>query len=125
METLILEFIRMRMLAMGITGFHFRPAFITVAANSIVQIQAQNQYLYFFDVNSQAGDMFMVRGDTEVITQDCFVLSGVPYLFYEMTGNVTIDTTGAINPQTFLYIRVLPEQLASEKEIHQPILSEV
>jgi len=125
METLILEFIRMRMLAMGFKGFHFRPAHITVAANSLAQVQAQNQYLYFFDVNSQAGDLFMVRGDTEVITQDSFILSGVPYLFYEMTGNVTIDTTGAINPQTFLYIRVLPEELVSEREIHSPIASEV
>lgn len=125
METLILEFIRMRMQAMGFKGFHFRPAYITVAANTTAQIQAQNQYLYFFDVNSQAGDMFMVRSDTDVISQDSFILSGVPYLFYEMTGNVTIDTTGAINPQTFLYIRVLPEELSAEDQIHQPIASEV
>jgi len=115
METLILEYIRMRMKAMGFKNFHFRPAYITIPANSLANIQAQNQYLYFFDVNSQQGDKFMVRGDTDVITQDSFILSGVPYLFYEMTGNVSIDTTGAINPQTFLYIRVLPEEFLSKK----------
>jgi len=102
------------MAAMGYKTFHWMPKSLTLTPNMIYPLAAQNEYLYIFDVNSQAGDVFTIRADNDIIKQSDFILSGVPYLFYEVTGNVTINTVNAINDQTFLYIRVLPEEVITQ-----------
>lgn len=108
-----MRFILKRMLQIGFITYDWKPSFVTIPADTKVHYNGQNEYFYIFDVNSQAGDKFRIKADNDIIRETDFILSGVPYLFFEFTGNIYIDTTGAVNPQTFLYIRVLPEKVIS------------
>ena len=95
METFIFEFIKMRMTQLGYKSFHWIPSHVAVPINAKVHFNGQNEYYYVFDVNSQAGDVFRIKADNDIITQANFILSGVPYLFFELTGNIYVDTNTA------------------------------
>lgn len=115
METLM-QFIQMRMQQIGYKTYGWKPSSVTMPINTKFHYNGQNEYYFIFDVNSQSGDKFRIKADNDIIVESDFILSGVPYLFYEFTGNIYIDTTGALNPQTFLFIRVLPEEIISTQQ---------
>ncbi|MEZ5149130.1 MAG: hypothetical protein R2759_19180 [Bacteroidales bacterium] len=108
MEGIIRLYIENRMEEMGYSKFHFKINPVTVkSGESIKRIDAHNEFWYLFDVN-QVDDNFTLTANNNIINQDEFVVDGVPYISYELTGDIIIDNTGAFNDQTFLFYRVIP-----------------
>lgn len=94
---------------MGFEKFHLSITPITIKfQEETIWINAHNEYWYLFDVN-QTADPFTVRANNNIISQDEFVVDGVPFITYEFTGDIKIENTGAQSDQTFLFYRVIPE----------------
>jgi len=109
MEGIIRLYIENRMATMEFEQFHFNIEPITIkAGENIVRINAHNEYWYLFDVN-QTEDDFTITANNNIINHDEFVVDGVPFISYEFTGDIKIDNTDALEDQTFLFYRVIPQ----------------
>lgn len=109
MEGIIRLYIENRMEEMGFKKFWFNITPVIVkTGDSVKRIDAHNEFWYLFDVN-QVDDNFTLRANNNIITQDEFVIDGVPFISYELTGDIVIDNTGAFQDQAFLFYRVIPQ----------------
>ena len=108
MEGIIRLYLEKRMHEMGFNGFHFSITPVRIGHQENIQrINAHNEFWYLFDVN-QSADSFTIRANNNIITQDEFVVDGIPFITHEFTGDIIIDNTGAGADQTFLFYRVIP-----------------
>ena len=107
MEGIIKLFIENRMKEMGFERFHFKVSPITIkVGESVSWVNAHNEFWYLFDVN-QTEDSFTITANNNIITQDEFVVDGVPFITYEFTGDIKIENAEAQSDQTFLFYRVI------------------
>ena len=106
MEDQIKFYVETRMKAMGYNTFHFEQV-RQLVDNETVQINATNEYWILFDVN-QLTDDFTIEANNRTVTQTGFDAAGLPYITYELTGDIII-TGGATADQIFLFYRIIPD----------------
>jgi len=109
MEDFISFYVNNRMKELGKTkGFHMSQERTTVlTTDTTVMIEATNEIWILFDV-SQLTDAFTIDASNRRVTQAGFDAAGLPYIIYELTGDIIITRDAATLNQTFLFYRIIP-----------------
>ena len=108
MEGTIDTYIREKVRKMGFANYTLKPVRFRVE-NSVLELKAFNEFYVLFHCSTDCGK-FRIKADNEIITEKDYVVSGVPYLLYELRGNISIDTRTAESDITFLMYHVLLEK---------------
>jgi len=108
MEGTIDTYIREKVRKMGFIHYSIKPVKFQVA-NSLLEIKAFNEFYVLFHCSDDTA-YFRIKADNDIITQNDYVVAGIPYLLYEFRGNISIDTRMNGNNVTFLMYHVLLEK---------------
>ena len=93
---------------MGFDRFTIKPVKFRVN-NDLLELKAFGEFYVLFHCSNDTAK-FKIKSDNDILTQDDYVTDGVPYLLYDLRGNISIDTRIAGNDVTFLMYHVMPEK---------------
>lgn len=99
-------YVKKRIEELGITNYHVDSGKKKLAAGEVLNIQAQNEYWYLFDV-SPLGN-FQIEASTEIVDQNKFFTDGAPYRFIELHGEIRIRNR-SVADQSYTYYRIIVE----------------
>ena len=108
MEGTIDTYIREKVRIMGFDKFTLKPVKFRVN-NSHLELKAFNEFYVLFHCSDDAS-VFRIKADNDIITNEDYVVAGVPYLLYDLRGNISIDTRMNGSDITFLMYHVLLEK---------------
>ncbi|MFA6925056.1 MAG: hypothetical protein WC223_12495 [Bacteroidales bacterium] len=109
MEGTIDTYIKEKVRKLGFDKYTIKPEKLRVN-NTLLELKAFNEFYVLFHCSDDTAQ-FKIKADNDIITQDDYVTAGVPYLLYDLRGNISIDTRIAGNDVTFLIYQVLMEKL--------------
>lgn len=108
MEDQIRFYVENRIREMGYKTFHFyQERQVRAIGADALQINATNEFWILFDVN-QLTDDFTIEANNRTVTQAGFDANGLPYITYELTGDIIISGTVTAE-QVFLFYRIIPD----------------
>jgi hypothetical protein len=108
-EGTIDTYIKEKVRKLGFDKYTIKPEKLRVN-NTLLELKAFNEFYVLFHCSDDTAQ-FKIKADNDIITQDDYVTAGVPYLLYDLRGNISIDTRIAGNDVTFLIYQVLMEKL--------------
>ena len=108
MEGTIDTYIKERVRKFGFKEFTIKPVKFRVN-NSLLELKAFNEFYVLFHCSDDVAT-FKIKADNDIITQDDYVTVGVPYLLYDLRGNISIDTRKNSSDITFLMYHIMLEK---------------
>ena len=108
MEGTIDSYIKERVRKMGFSKYSFKPVKFRVN-RSVLELKAFNEFYLLFHCSSET-DVFRIKADNDIITNEDYFSIGIPYLLYELRGNISIDTLIGNSDITFLMYHVMLER---------------